>query len=32
LALLVRFKEQEEILRLTGKVRWQGNLDESEDG
>lgn len=32
LRLLVRLREQEEILRLAGKVRWQGNLDESREG
>ena len=31
LRLLVRLREQEEILRLAGKVRWQGNLDESRE-
>jgi Arc/MetJ family transcription regulator len=29
LRLLVRIKEQEEILRLAGKVRWEGDLDAS---
>ncbi len=32
LRLLVRLKEQEDILRLAGKVRWQGNLGESRRG
>ena len=29
LQALIRLKEQEEILSLAGKVRWDGNLDES---
>jgi len=29
LLLLVRLKEQEEILGLAGKVHWQGDLDQS---
>ena len=29
---LVRLKAQEEILHLAGKVRWEGNLDESREG
>jgi Arc/MetJ family transcription regulator len=32
LQILVRLKEQEEILRLAGKVHWDGNLDESRQG
>lgn len=32
LRLLIRMKEQEEILRLAGKVRWQGDLDASREG
>lgn len=32
LRLLVRLKEQEEILRLAGKVHWQGDLDSSREG
>ena len=32
LQILVRLKEQEEILGLAGKVRWDGNLDESRQG
>ena len=32
LRLLVRLKEQEEILALAGKVSWSGNLDESREG
>lgn len=32
LRLLVRLKEQEEILRLAGKVTWAGDLDESREG
>ena len=30
--LLVRLKEQEEILGLAGKVRWEGDLDRSRRG
>jgi len=32
LRLLVRLKEQEEILHLAGKVRWRGDLDRSRLG
>jgi len=32
LKLLVKLKEQEDILRLAGKVRWRGNLDQSRLG
>jgi Arc/MetJ family transcription regulator len=32
LRLLVRLKEQEEILGLAGKVRWEGDLDRSRRG
>jgi Arc/MetJ family transcription regulator len=32
LRMLIRVKEQEEILNLAGKVHWQGNLDESRQG
>ncbi|HXP32160.1 MAG TPA: type II toxin-antitoxin system VapB family antitoxin [Stellaceae bacterium] len=32
LRLLVRLKEQEEILRLPGKVRWDGDLNMSRRG
>ena len=32
LRLLVRLKEQEEILKLAGKVRWQGDLASSREG
>ncbi len=32
LRMLIRVKEQEEILKLAGKVRWQGNLDDSRYG
>ena len=32
LRLLVRLKAQERILRLAGKVHWEGNLDESRLG
>ena len=29
LQILIRLKEQEEILGLAGKVHWQGDLDQS---
>jgi Arc/MetJ family transcription regulator len=32
LRLLVRLKEQEEVLKLAGKVRWQGDLAASREG
>ena len=32
LQLVVRVKEQEEILRLAGKVHWEGDLDQSRQG
>ncbi len=32
LRLLIRVKEQEEILKLAGKVHWRGDLDESRQG
>jgi len=32
LQTLVRLKEQEEILALAGKVRWEGDLDASRRG
>jgi Arc/MetJ family transcription regulator len=32
LKLLVRLNDQRDILRLAGKVRWEGNLDESRRG
>ena len=32
LRLLVRLKEQEEILGLAGKVRWEGDLETSRRG
>jgi Arc/MetJ family transcription regulator len=32
LRVLVRLKEQEEILGLAGKVRWEGDLDRSRRG
>ena len=32
LRLLIRLKRQEEILRLAGKVTWQGDLDDSREG
>lgn len=32
LRVLIRLKEQEEILKLVGKVKWHGDLDESREG
>ncbi len=32
LRMLVRLRGQEDILRLVGKVHWEGNLDESRQG
>ena len=32
LQILVRLKEQEEILGLAGKVHWQGDLNRSRAG
>lgn len=32
LRTLIRLREQEEILGLAGKVRWQGDLDQSRLG
>ena len=32
LRLLVRLKEQEEVLKLAGKVHWQGDLAASREG
>ena len=32
LKLLVRAREQREILKLRGKVDWEGNLDEMPHG
>ena len=32
LRLLVRVKQQEEILRLAGRVHWEGDLDQSREG
>jgi len=32
LRMLIQVREQEEILKLAGKVSWQGNLDESRQG
>ena len=32
LQILVRLKEQGEILRLAGKVHWEGDLDQSRRG
>ncbi len=32
LRTLVGLKRQEDILALVGKVRWEGNLDESRQG
>ena len=32
LQMLVRVKRQEEALKLPGKVRWEGNLEEMREG
>ena len=32
LRLLVRLKEPEEVLKLAGQVRWQGDLAASREG
>jgi Arc/MetJ family transcription regulator len=32
LRMLLHLKGQEEVLRLVGKVRWDGNLEESRQG
>ena len=32
LQILIRLKEQEEILGLAGKVHWQEDLDQSREG
>jgi Arc/MetJ family transcription regulator len=32
LRVLIRLKEQEEILNLAGKVKWRGDLDDSREG
>lgn len=32
LRMLVRLKRQEDILRLVGTVRWEGDLDQSRQG
>lgn len=32
LRLLIRLKQQEDILRLAGKVSWQGDLSKSREG
>jgi Arc/MetJ family transcription regulator len=32
LRLLIRLKEQEQIRALRGKLRWEGNLEESRQG
>ena len=32
LQILIRLREQEEILRLAGKVNWEGDLDQSRRG
>jgi Arc/MetJ family transcription regulator len=32
LRMLLRLKRQEDILNLVGKVRWEGDLDESRQG
>ena len=31
LRMLIRVREQEEILKLARRVHWQGNLDESRE-
>ena len=31
LRMLIRVKEQEEILELAGKVHWRGDLDENRE-
>ena len=32
LRALVRLKQQEDILKLAGKVTWRGELDDSREG
>jgi Arc/MetJ family transcription regulator len=32
LKMLVRVKRQEEILKLRGKVHWEGNIDDFNNG
>jgi Arc/MetJ family transcription regulator len=32
LRMLIRVKEQEQILKLAGKIRWQGDPNESRYG
>ena len=32
LQMFVRVKRQSDILKLAGKVRWEGNLDEMREG
>jgi Arc/MetJ family transcription regulator len=32
LRMFVRVKHQSDILKLAGKVRWEGNLDEMREG
>jgi Arc/MetJ family transcription regulator len=32
LRLLIRMRQQEEILHLAGQVRWEGDLDQSREG
>ncbi|WP_207539525.1 type II toxin-antitoxin system VapB family antitoxin [Sabulicella rubraurantiaca] len=32
LRLVIRLKRQKAILRLAGKVKWEGDLDESRKG
>ena len=32
LRMLLHLKGQQDILRLVGKVRWEGDLDESRQG
>jgi Arc/MetJ family transcription regulator len=32
LRMFVRVKRQSDILKIAGKVRWEGNLDEMREG
>jgi Arc/MetJ family transcription regulator len=32
LRMFVRVQHQQDILKLAGKVRWEGNLDEMREG
>ncbi|HZT87617.1 MAG TPA: type II toxin-antitoxin system VapB family antitoxin [Stellaceae bacterium] len=32
LQMFVRVQRQQDILKLAGKVRWEGNLDEMREG